>query len=88
MQSNSSPTAHAGTSADADVWTSTTKSTPAKNAAPADIAVESAVLDAAAYKGSQTGKTGLYQLEKIDLFNLLCILPDARGGDVPDDVYQ
>ena len=79
MPSNSSPTAHAGTSADADVWTSTTKSTPAKNAAPADIAVESAVLDAAAYKGSQTGKTGLYQLEKIDLFNLLCILPDARG---------
>jgi phage tail sheath protein FI len=88
MPSNSSPTAHAGTSADADVWTSTTKSTPAKNAAPADIAVDSAVLDAAAYKGSQTGKTGLYQLEKVDLFNLLCILPDARGGDVPDDVYQ
>ena len=23
----------------------------------------------------------LYQLEKVDLFNLLCVLPDARGGD-------
>jgi phage tail sheath protein FI len=27
-------------------------------------------------------------LEKTDLFNLLCILPDTRDGDVPDDVYQ
>ena len=27
-------------------------------------------------------------LEKADLFNLLSILPDARGGDVPDGVYS
>jgi len=65
-----------------------TKSTAAKNTAPADVAVDSATLDAATYKGSQSSKTGLYQLEKVDLFNLLCVLPDARGGDVSDDVYQ
>ncbi|MBS0171517.1 MAG: phage tail sheath family protein [Nitrospira sp.] len=88
LPSNSSPSAHTGTLADADVWTLNTKSTPAKNATPADVAVDSAALDGAAYKGSQSAKTGLYQLEKVDLFNLLCILPDARGGDVPDDVYQ
>ena len=88
LPANTSPSAHAGAWTDADVWTSATKSTAAKNAAPADVAVDSAALDGAAYKGSQSSKTGLYQLEKVDLFNLLCILPDARGGDVPDDVYQ
>ncbi len=88
LPSNTSPSAHAGALTDADVWTASTKSTAAKNAAPADVAVDSAPLDSAAYKGSQSSKTGLYQLEKADLFNLLCILPDARGGDVPDDVYQ
>lgn len=88
LPANTSPTVHSGTLADADVWTAATKSTAAKNAPPADVAVDSAALDAATYKGSQSSKTGLYQLEKVDLFNLLCILPDARGGDVPDDVYQ
>ncbi|MBS0160676.1 MAG: phage tail sheath family protein [Nitrospira sp.] len=88
LPANTSPTAHAGTLADADVWTANTKSTAAKNTAPADVAVDSATLDAATYKGSQSSKTGLYQLEKVDLFNLLCVLPDARGGDVSDDVYQ
>ena len=45
--------------------------------------------DVAAYEGSEDKKTGLYALEKADLFNLLCIPPDAReGGDVPPDVLQ
>ena len=88
LPSNTSPAAHGGTLADADVWTAGTKSTPAKNTVPADVAVDSAVLDATAYNGSLASKTGLYQLEKVDLFNLLCILSDARGGDVPDAVYQ
>jgi phage tail sheath protein FI len=82
-----SPGAHAGALTDADVWTSNTKSTAAKSGAT-DEAVDSASLDSAAFKGSQAGKTGLYQLEKADLFNLLCIPPDSRGGDLPDDVYQ
>ena len=45
-------------------------------------------LDTAAYQGSQAGKTGLYALEKTDIFNLLCIPPPALGADTPVSVYQ
>lgn len=40
------------------------------------------------YTGSEDDKTGLFALNKADLFNLLCIPADARGGDTPDAVYQ
>ncbi len=40
------------------------------------------------YLGSQESKTGLYALEKVDLFNLLCIPPDVRNLDTPVAVYQ
>jgi hypothetical protein len=33
-------------------------------------------------------KTGLYALEKADLFNLLCIPPEQRNGDTLPSVYQ
>lgn len=64
--------------------------------AQADIAAAEAAmkgsdggdLDQAAYQGHQADKTGLYALDKADLFNLLCIPPDTRGGDVPIPVYQ
>jgi phage tail sheath protein FI len=88
LPANTAPSAHTGTLTDTDVWTNAAKSTPAKTAAPTDEAVDSDALDSAAYKGSQSAKTGLYQLEKSDLFNLLCILPNTRSSDVPDDVYQ
>jgi phage tail sheath protein FI len=45
-------------------------------------------LDQAAYEGSKENKTGLYALDKADLFNLLCIPPDTRDGDIPSAVYQ
>jgi uncharacterized protein len=45
-------------------------------------------LDQAAYEGSKVNKTGLYGLDKADLFNLLCIPPDTREGDTPAVVYQ
>lgn len=38
--------------------------------------------DGTVYIGSQSEKTGLYALEKADLFNLLCIPPLTRDGDV------
>ncbi|HEV8325051.1 MAG TPA: phage tail sheath C-terminal domain-containing protein [Myxococcota bacterium] len=38
--------------------------------------------------GSEGDKTGLFSLEKADLFNLLCIPPDTRAGATPDTVYQ
>jgi uncharacterized protein len=40
------------------------------------------------YKGSRADKTGLYALEKADLFNLLCIPPDTRDGDTDSVVYH
>jgi len=45
-------------------------------------------LDQKAYEGNPDEKTGFYALDKADLFNLLCIPPDTREGDVPPPVYQ
>jgi len=45
-------------------------------------------LTAATYLGSQADKTGIFALDKADLFNLLCILPEARDGDIAANVYQ
>jgi uncharacterized protein len=47
-----------------------------------------ALAQAADFEGSQNDKTGLYALDKVDLFNLLVIPPDSRGGDVPNTFYQ
>jgi phage tail sheath protein FI len=38
--------------------------------------------------GDQASKTGIFALEKADLFNLLCIPADTRGGDTDPSVYQ
>ena len=38
--------------------------------------------------GKEENKTGLYALLKADLFNLLCIPPDSRGADTPNEIYQ
>src|SRR5262245_20198688 len=40
------------------------------------------------FEGSASGKTGIYALEKTDLFNLLCIPPATRNGDTDATVYQ
>ena len=45
-------------------------------------------LDQSTFEGSKANKTGLFALEKADLFNILCIPPDTRDGDVPAAVYQ
>ncbi len=45
-------------------------------------------LDPTAYEGKKDDKTGLYALDKADLFNLLCIPPDTRDGDAPVAVFQ
>ena len=55
-------------------------------------ASDSDPLDDATYEGSQDIKTGLFALDKADLFNLLCIPPDDRANgaheDTSSDVYQ
>jgi uncharacterized protein len=53
------------------------------------LGADSESLDVAAYEGSKNDKSGLYALDKADLFNLLCIPPDRRGDDdTPSHVYQ
>lgn len=51
-------------------------------------AADSHPLLGADLNGSPVNKTGLFALDKADLFNLLCIPPDTRDGDTPVTVYQ
>ena len=45
-------------------------------------------LATADYVGKQSDKTGIFALEKADLFNLLCIPPDDRSKSTDPDVYK
>ncbi|MGA2128608.1 MAG: phage tail sheath C-terminal domain-containing protein [Xanthobacteraceae bacterium] len=38
--------------------------------------------------GHPDAHTGIYALDKVDLFNLMCIPWDERGQDVPLEIYQ
>lgn len=70
----------------------------AKDVTPAAAAVSQALdgfeaadsekLVPADFVGSAQDKTGINALAKVDLFNLLCIPADTRGGDTPSEVYQ
>ena len=87
LPQNSAPSPASGALTDVDVWTDDAKSTPAKST-PATTGVDSDTLAAADYKGSQSGKSGMFALENADLFNLLVVTADARGGDAPDTFYS
>jgi phage tail sheath protein FI len=39
-------------------------------------------------EGSELNKTGIYALEKTDLFNILCLTGTDRDTDVPPAIYQ
>ncbi len=56
-------------------------SSPPTSVASASVspAVDSAPLTPTTYTGDEDAKTGIYQLKKVDLFNLLCIPPDGGG---------
>jgi len=43
-------------------------------------------LDAADFRGSESGKEGIFALEKTDLFNLLCLPPPEPEGDMDTTV--
>jgi len=45
-------------------------------------------LTATEINGSANDKSGIFALEKADLFNLLCIPPPTRVGDTPATAYQ
>jgi Bacteriophage tail sheath protein len=59
---------------------------PAAASSSADL--DSQSLNAEDFIGKPAEKTGLSALDTADLFNLLCIPPDTRGGDTPPSVYQ
>jgi hypothetical protein len=77
------PTADAAPAPGDDIWANDTLSSPVSG-----DGTDSQALDAAAYTGSQADKTGMFALEKADLFNLLCIPPDDRAGSTAQAVYQ
>jgi phage tail sheath protein FI len=66
--------------------------TAVKTAEDAMHASDGVGLDDATYEGSKDNKTGLFALDKADLFNLLCIPPDGRANSGNEDtssaVYQ
>ncbi len=53
-----------------------------------DQAVDSDMLDDAAYLGDPDAGTGLHALARADLFNLLCVPPDTREDDTSAAVYH
>jgi phage tail sheath protein FI len=72
--------------AETDVTTSPPSS--GKVPIPASSSVDGSDLDPGDFLGSQLEKTGLYALEKADLFNLLCIPPATRNSNTSSSVYQ
>lgn len=85
LPANAVPAAHLDADAGKTVWEQDKSST---GVITADQAVDSAALDDAAYLGDENAKTGIYALKRADLFNLLCIPPDLRGGNTSVPVYQ
>ncbi len=81
---NSVPAAHPDPKPGEKIWEDDKLSTPV---ADADKAVDSDALLPLDFTGSQDKKTGLYMLDKADLFNLLCVPPDTRGGNTDKDFY-
>jgi phage tail sheath protein FI len=65
-------------------------SPPDNTAAPVSAVggSDGASLTPADYQGSAANKTGFHALDKADLFNLMCVPPDQRGGDTAPAVYQ
>lgn len=66
----------------------TTAQDELKDAVDAMKGEKGGALKDAAYEGDPADKSGIYALDKADLFNLLCIPPDSRGGDTSAAVYQ
>ena len=78
---DSHPPKHGDPAQGKTIWNDDNASTPVGTPA-----VDSAPLDATTYLGNEADKTGLFALQKVDLFNLLCIPPDTREGDTAPEV--
>lgn len=74
-----------------DLWTKDKYSTPIKAAIASEGAeIWKSELDAGdgTFGGSAAKKTGIYALERTDLFNILCLTGHDRTKDVPAGIYQ
>ena len=80
---NAVPAAMSDAPAGKTVWDQDGSSVGVKNKG-----VDSPAVQSGTYEGNADDKTGMYALKKVDLFNLLCIPPDTRGGDTDPGVYQ
>ena len=75
------PTSHVAITDPDDTWTDDTLSSKLDNAA--------SLKDSDAFWSTGAGssappRTGIYLLDRVDLFNILCLLPEKRGDSVPD----
>ena len=52
-----------------------------------DDGTDGDALEIGDYRGSEAGKTGIFALERADLFNLMCIPPFERETDVALDLW-
>lgn len=75
------PTADAPIVDPTAIWTDDTLSSPVST--DGEDSAFLSTMSATDYTGNRANKTRLYALEDADLFNILCIPPDTRGGDVP-----
>ena len=66
-----------------DVWNDNTLSEAASTASTGDGTALWGTDE-----GSETNKTGIYSLQKTDLFNILCLTGNDRDTDVPKAIYQ
>lgn len=68
------------------IWTSDTASIKVLD--PDKATAGAALTTKTDFVGDLGTKTGIYALEKADLFNLLCLPPDSRSGDTPSDALN
>ncbi len=79
------PAKHDDAPAKKDIWDT---NNPATNSVVTTNATNGKVLVNTDFTGSESNKTGLFALEKADLFNLLCIPPFDGDSTVDKDVID
>lgn len=77
------PTAHDDPDPGDDIWDDDDLSSPVSTQGN-----DSDDLDLTTWTGSAATRTGLHALDDVDLFNLLCIPPNARAETTPAAVYD
>jgi len=75
------PTTHADVEDPDETWTDDTLSSKLDNAAKLK---DSDPFWSAGAGSAANPRSGIYLLDRVDLFNILCLLPEKRGDSVPD----